>query len=153
MKQALKTTSALQAAIQVTRLQEEAAAREFRALQLTATRYQERLEQLLNFQREYAEQFEAAGRNGIPARRLRDFSAFLASLDRSVNHLRQQLENALEQCQGKRQNWLRSRTKRMALEKVVDRHDREENDRKERREQAENEELYRRRPDNPASRK
>ncbi len=131
----------LQPAVQVARRREDAAARELAGLQQRVHDVQARLRQLLDFQAQYLRQFQSDGRAGLSARRLLDYTAFLAHLERNITQLHGHLRRLQSESEGKRRAWMASRAKSQGLETVMDRYRGEAAQAEARREQAEYDEL------------
>lgn len=111
----------LQAAAQVAQSREQAAAKALSESQQRLTEQQNRLQQLLMFRTEYANQFQNEGSTGISARRYQDYSAFLTNMDHGIVQLQQQLAWMEQELQRKRLAWLQNRAKTMALDEVIER--------------------------------
>lgn len=131
----------LQPAVQVARRREDAAARELAGLQRRVHDAQARLQQLLDFQAEYLRQFQSDGRAGLSARRLLDYTAFLAHLERNITQLHGHLRRLQTESESRRRAWVASRAKSQVLETVMDRYRGDEARAEARREQAEYDEL------------
>ena len=140
----------LQPAAQAARCRQDAAARDLAGLQRRLREGQARLQQLLAFQAEYLQRFQCDGQAGLPARRLLDYTAFLAHLDRNIVQLHGHLRRLRVEFEGKRRVWAASRAKTQALETVMARYRFEEVRAEDRREQAEWDDLTPRRGRGPA---
>ncbi len=126
----------LEPAIQVARSREDEAARTFAEAQHRLVDQEAQLHQLLTFRREYAEQFQNAGRTGLLAHQLHNYTAFLANLDRSITQSRQQSECLQGECQRQHEHWLHKRARTQALQTVIEGYRREQGRIEEHREQA-----------------
>lgn len=111
----------LQAAAQVAQSREQVAVKALGESQQRLTEQQNRLQQLLMFRSEYANQFQNEGSHGISARRYQDYSAFLTNMDQGIVQLQQQLAWMQQELQKKRLAWIQSRSKTKALEEVIER--------------------------------
>ena len=99
---------------------------------------QARLEELRAYRDQYGRDFEASGGDGLGATRVQDYRIFLSRLGEAVR----QQEAVIAQCCARheqtRRQWMESRGKSRAVDKLVDRYCLEENkqlDRKEQKEQ------------------
>lgn len=130
----------LQAAAQVAQSREQAAAKALGESQQRLTEQQNRLQQLLMFRSEYANQFQNEGSSGISARRYQDYSAFLTNMDHGIVQLQQQLAWMQQELQRKRLTWFQSRAKTRALDEVIERDRKTQLWEEDRREQRDNDE-------------
>lgn len=99
-----------------------------------------RLHELISYRQEYSRRYSESCGGGIGAMRLNEYRIFLARLDQAIRQQQTQVEQARRDCDQKRQQWLASRTRAKALDKVMDRYRREELEDAERREQKEQDE-------------
>ena len=130
----------LHAAARVAQLREDEAVKALAESQRRLIEQQNRLQQLLLFRGEYANQFQSEGSGGISARRFQDYAAFLNNLDQGITQSQQQLEQLQRELQRKRQDWVQTHAKTKALEEVME-HDRQaESQREHRREQRDSDE-------------
>lgn len=113
---------ALQPAVQVARSREDTVARELAGFRHRLTEYQTRLAHLLGLRSDYAEQFQTLGSDGIGARQLQDYMAFLSNLDRNIMHLQRHIQQLQEQYERQYRTWVRNRAKTQALEGVIQRY-------------------------------
>jgi flagellar FliJ protein len=111
----------LQPALEVARSKEDTAARALAEFQRRLGEQQTRLQQLLDFRREYGAQFQTAGQDGISVRRFQDYAIFMAKLDRTILQCKQDLERLQREFQHKHYTWTMSHAKTQALEEVVKR--------------------------------
>jgi len=130
----------LQPAVQLAQRREDSAAHALADFQRRLDEQQARLQQLLEFRREYSEQLNTSSRSGISSLRFHDYMVFLAKLDRSIAKSRQNLETLQREFQHKRHLWLMSHAKIQALEGVVKRDHREQERAQNRREQTDSDE-------------
>jgi len=99
-----------------------------------------RLHELISYREEYSRRYSESCGGGIGAMRLNEYRIFLSRLDQAIRQQQVQVEQARRDCDQKRQHWLASRTRAKALDKVMDRYQREELKDAERREQKEQDE-------------
>ena len=135
----------LQPAVQVAHRSEDSAAQALADSQRRLTEQQRRLQQLLEFRREYSDQLQSNGRGGITAPRLQTYMAFLAKLDHSIAQCRQSLESFRKEFQRKRHLWLQSHAKTQALEGLIQRDHQKQEQVENRREQTDSDERNLRR--------
>lgn len=130
----------LEPAARAAQTREDEAARELAQFRRRLQEQQQRLQQLLEFRREYTEQLEAVGKSGVMARQLRGFSDFVANLDRNIAQLQAHLQALHGEFQRKHNQWLRSHARTQALESVIEGYRREQDKAADRREQADQDE-------------
>jgi flagellar FliJ protein len=103
-----------------------------------------RLQELVAYRTQYARDFEASSAAGLDSKRIQDYRVFLYRLDEAIR----QQEAFTAQCEAQheqtRQHWVASRSHSQAIDKVVQRYAREEDDRQQRREQREQDERSQR---------
>jgi len=100
-----------------------------------------RVGQLQQFRSEYIERFYSDGRNGLSARRVQDYHAFIAGLDANIEQARKHVEILTLETENLRKRWLASRARAQALDGVVEQYRDEVRRQEGRREQAENDEF------------
>lgn len=130
----------LQPAVQVAQSKEDSAAKTLTEFQRRLAEHQARLQQLVEFRSDYAAQLECTGQNGISARRLQDYIAFLAKLDQSIVQSQQNVQRLQKEFQRRRNLWLMSHARTQALEGVIEKEQQQQERAQERREQIENDE-------------
>lgn len=101
---------------------------------------QARLDELLRYRQEYAQRLQQDGAAGISARKLRDYQAFLANLDRGIQEQRKVVAQAAGMLEEKKQQWSSKRTRTKALDNAVARFKDDERQSHARREQKESDE-------------
>lgn len=111
----------LKAAAQVAQSREQEAVKALAEFQQRLAEQQNRLQQLLLFRGEYANQFQHEGSSGISARRFQDYAAFLNNLDQGIVQSRQQLAWLRQELQSKQRAWVQTHAKTKALEEVIER--------------------------------
>lgn len=99
-----------------------------------------KLDQLIAYRDEYAHTFEARGGNGVHARELQNFHAFLGRLNAAIEQQQKAVAEAEQACEARRRQWLQRRSRSEALGKVMARYQREEARDRDRREQADSDE-------------
>jgi flagellar FliJ protein len=105
-----------------------------------------KLEELREYRDQYARQFEDSGGAGLGAIRMRDYRIFLGRL----NEVIRQQEAVVAQCDARhaqtREQWIATRSRSQAIDKVVDRFVRQERQQQDKQEQREQDERSQRRP-------
>lgn len=130
----------LQPAVQVAQSREDAAARALGEMHRRFTEQQAYMEQLLSFRTEYSQQLQTAGHEGITAQKFHAYMAFLTKLDRSIVQCQHDLQRTEKEFQRKRNQWLTSHAKTLALEKMIQSDHRRQVLAEDRREQADTDE-------------
>lgn len=119
---------------------ERSAARELgefrRALAAAEAKYTE----LVSYREEYSRQLQQSGGGGIDAQQMRDYRVFLARLNEAIGHQQASVDQHRREYEKRRRLWSDARVRSKALDKVVERYQKEENTTAERREQAESDE-------------
>ncbi len=119
---------------------EQDAARVFGESQEKLKSEADKLEQLRHYRREYMERFHSAAREGIQARRVLEYQAFIAKLDEAIGEQEQVLGYAREGNERAKSQWMEKQSRSKALGKVVEHHqvrERKAMDKREQREQDE----------------
>lgn len=113
---------------------------------------QTKLAELRAYRDQYARDFEASGGGGLGATRVQDYRIFLGRLSEAVH----QQEAIIAQCcvshEKTRQQWMESRGRSRAVDKLVDRYFLEENKQLDRKEQKEQDDRAQRSPPDPLHR-
>lgn len=136
----------LQAAARVAQSREDEAVKLLAESQQRLVEQQNRLQQLLLFRGEYANQFQAESGNGISARRFQDYAVFLNNLDHGIAQSQRELERLQQELQRKRGDWVQTHAKTRALEEVIDRDRQVQLRREDQREQRDSDERNLRSP-------
>ena len=116
---------------------EKEAARLLGEHQRLLDQYETRLGELLSYRKEYRQQFQQAGKEGIMASKMHDYQSFLQRLDIVITQQRQIIEQAILGYEQQKKNWQARRSRTQALDKTVERFkklEQRENDRKEQKE-------------------
>ena len=130
----------MQPVVEVAASKEQAAARKLGECQHEIDTRNARLTELLAYQAEYAQRFEASGGTGLDMARLQDYRVFLARLNDAIRQQRQLVEMARSDYEKMKGLWLGARQQAQAIDKVVDRFKLDEVRAQGRREQAETDE-------------
>jgi flagellar FliJ protein len=105
---------------------------------------QAKLEELLAYRDQYTRAFEASGGAGLDANRLQDYRVFLQRLGEAIRQQQALIAQCCAQHEQTRQQWIATRSHSQAIDKVVDRYVREEQNQQQRREQREQDERAQR---------
>jgi flagellar FliJ protein len=130
----------MQPVVKVAASKEQDAARQLGECQREVDARQARLAELLAYQAEYAQRFEASGGDGLDMARMQDYRVFLARLNDAITQQRRLVQVALNDYAKKKNHWLSTRQQAQAIDKVVDRFKRDEVRAEGRRDQAETDE-------------
>lgn len=82
----------------------------------------EKLQQLIDYKKEYEDKFHSRASQGITGRQLIEYHRFLAQLDDAIAQQRKAVDHANGQVTQQTQNWKQRYTKSMAISNVVERH-------------------------------
>jgi flagellar FliJ protein len=99
--------------------------------------HEKRLNELYEYRDEYSKRMQAAGRQGIDPSKLNDYNTFIRKLDDAIAFQKKEIETSKRIYEAKKSEWMALRTRSQALDKVVDKYKKEEQQVKDRREQKE----------------
>lgn len=120
---------------------EKDAARAMGECQQRLQQLQQQLGELERYREEYRHHYHENGRNGFSAQRLQQLQQFLSKIDQAIAQQHQAIGHASNECEQKRQQWFRARSRSQALGKVAERYQDVERQEQNRREQKENDEY------------
>lgn len=126
--------------VKVAEGREQAAARVMGEAQRRLSEQEQKLEELISYRAQYTEQFQISGGAGLGAARLQDYRVFLSRLNQAIEQQHQRIEHCQQDCERQRSHWMATRTRSQALDKVVERYQREERRADDRREQRDSDE-------------
>lgn len=131
--------------VKIAESHEKEAARLLGAQQHLLDQHETRLGELLSWRKEYRDQFQQAGKEGIKASKMHDYQSFLHRLDFTITQQRQMIEQAILGYEQQKQNWQGKRSRTQALDKTVERFKKQEQHEADRKEQKELDEHAQRR--------
>lgn len=99
------------------------------------------LEDLESYRAEYREMLIKQGEVGFSAAKMQQYHHFLLKLDEVIEHQQQQIVLSKKVCEQRRDEWLQSRTRTNALDKVTQRYQESEAEDERRREQKDSDEI------------
>jgi flagellar protein FliJ len=120
------------------------AARQMGERQRQLDEHVNRLDELNSYRSEYTRRFEA-GSDAMTGMNVRDYRLFLSRLNQAIEEQARRVEHARNELEQSRGQWTASRVHSDAINKVVDRFEKDERRQAERREQARNDEFGQRR--------
>jgi len=103
-----------------------------------------KLQELRAYRDQYTEAFRTSSGQGLDANRLQDFRVFLARLNEAIHQQEAIIAQCVCQHELTRQQWVEKRSHHQAIDKVIDRYQREEQRLRDRREQQEQDERAQR---------
>lgn len=112
----------LQPVARIADRRQQDAATALRRSRETLRRYQDKLHEMQTYREDYLRRFQEQGAGGIRAEAIREFQAFLAKLDTTIEQLRGLVLSAQQNCEHHRQQWLHKRARSRALGGVIDRY-------------------------------
>lgn len=128
----------LQPVAEVTRHRERDAAKRLGRSQQSLNEQQERLQELKGFREQYQHRYqEALVGNRLAAASIQEYQAFLQRLDQAIQQQQQMVTAGARDYETCRRQWLESRCRAGAIDKVVERHRTQERQQRERNEQFE----------------
>ena len=109
-----------------------------------------RLQELIAYRDEYAQQFHQTGQGGLDGRQLQSYQSFLNQLDIAIEQQKQQILNAQQNCDEHRLEWRQKHTHSEVLDSAVRRIKVQEQHNEQKQEQRNNDEqaMRRRTPSN-----
>ncbi len=123
---------------------EQHAARSLKESRDILARYESQLQDLQAYRQEYVDGFHQAGTDGMGVGRMKDYLVFLGKLDEAIRQLQTMVSSSSDRCERDKSQWLATRAKFKALDKVISRYRREEERNEVRREQRETDERSQR---------
>ncbi|MDH5436797.1 MAG: flagellar export protein FliJ [Gammaproteobacteria bacterium] len=130
--------------VKIAESHEKEAARLLGAQQRLLDQYETRLGELLTYRKEYREQFQQSGKEGIKASKMHDYQSFLQRLEIAIGQQRQVIEQTIAGYEQHKKNWQNKRGRTQALDKTVERFKKQERYEEDRKEQKELDELSQR---------
>ena len=119
---------------------ERTAAKELGEYRRTLAVAEAKFTELMTYREEYSKQLQQSGGSGIDAQQMRDYRIFLTRLNEAIVHQQASVDQHRREYEQKRRRWSEARVRSKALDKVVERYQKEEVSIVERREQAESDE-------------
>lgn len=119
---------------------ERTAAKELGEYRRTLAAAETKYNELVTYREEYNKQLQQSGGSGIDAQQMRDYRIFLSRLNEAIVHQQTRVDQHRREYEKKRRLWSEARVRSKALDKVVERYQKEEVSIVERREQAESDE-------------
>ena len=105
-----------------------------------------KLTQLRQYHIEYLQRFEDAAKRGLSSAQLQEYRAFLDKLDDAIRQQEGVVQAHKHEHDSKKDNWRQSHNRTQALNKVVDRYQRQELQSADRQEQKESDDRSQRTP-------
>jgi flagellar FliJ protein len=119
---------------------ERDAARSFGDAQKQLQSESDKLEQLRQYHRDYLDRFHQAASQGIQAKRMLEYRAFISKLEEAIGEQEKVLGFARASNNAARHDWQEKQSRSKAIGKVVDHHQHRERKHFDKREQAEQDE-------------
>ena len=119
---------------------EQDAVQLFVQAQQELTTMEQQLQQLLEYREEYRQKLTVEQGRSMNIQRVRDFQLFISNLDQTITQAHINIESCKQVCEGKKQAWLKCRSRSQALNSVVEKYQQDERKQLERAEQKEQDE-------------
>lgn len=119
---------------------ERNAAKVFGKSQQDLKDHEDRLQELIKYRDEYNAKFIETGSNGLEAQKVHAYRIFLNRLNDAIDHQRNIVQQATGELLKEKENWMHTRSRAKALEKVVERYQDQEEKELQRQEQKESDE-------------
>ncbi len=120
---------------------EQNAARSMGVARRNLEQEEAKLLQLKSYHQEYLARFQTLAAEGMSAAQLQEYRAFLAKLDEAIQQQEQIVAASTVNHNSQKDNWKQKHSRTQALNKVVSRYQRKEQQSAERQEQKENDDL------------
>ena len=137
----MKKSQRLQNIANVAEHKEEESGRQLAQSRHHSDQQHQQLQQLCRYRDEYNRQFQELGAEGMNARQLADFRAFLGKLNDAIKQQEQTAENAQATLNNSHRMWLEAHQRVKALNKAVEKRRADEWYEENRREQIESDEF------------
>ncbi len=128
---------------------EDEAAQQLGLAQTTLSDQERRLQDLISYRDEYAQQFHLNGQSGLDGRQLQAYQSFLHQLNNAIEQQKLQITQAAEQRDARRDDWRQRHQHTEMLESAVKRIKKQEAKVERRQEQRNTDEHIVRRPKPP----
>ena len=100
---------------------EDQAAQQLGQSKKVLTEREMRLQELVAYREEYAQQFHLTGQGGLDGRQLQSYQSFLNQLDIAIEQQKQQIIQAQQNCEERRVDWREKHTHSEVLNSAVKR--------------------------------
>jgi len=100
---------------------EDQAAQQLGKSRKALTEQEMRLQELVAYREEYAQQFHLTGQGGLDGRQLQSYQSFLSQLDIAIEQQKQQIIQAQQNCEDHRHDWQKKHTHSEVLDSAVKR--------------------------------
>ena len=101
--------------------QERKAAAELGSAQLQLQQLEQQQQTLSQYQRHYSQEFQNRGQQGLSAHQFGHFQGFIDKLELSQQQQQQGLQQARQQLEQSRSAWMAIRTRKQAIDKLMER--------------------------------
>ncbi len=139
------TSKRLQPVQRVAKSREQTAARELGDSRRRSQEQEQRLDELRRYHREYLKRFHDAAKTGMSATQLQEYRAFLAKLEMAIQEQEKVVKLGHTECSERKEEWQQKHVRTQVLDKVVERHRKEERKAVDTREQKESDDRNQRR--------
>ncbi len=102
---------------------------------------EKKLQELLEYRDDYTRKFSENNDTSIDARVMQDYRLFLSRLNEAIEMQRALVNQGKEACDLQTENWMGQRSRANALDKVVERYQKADEDKKQKQEQREQDEY------------
>ncbi len=101
--------------------QERKAAAELNAARLQLQQFEQQQQTLSQYQRHYAQEFNNRGQQGLSAHQFGHFQGFIDKLEQTRQQQQQGLQQARHRLEQSRSAWMAVRTRKQAIDKLLER--------------------------------
>ncbi len=101
--------------------QERKAAAELNAARLQLQQFEQQQQTLSQYQRHYAQEFNNRGQQGLSAHQFGHFQGFIDKLEQTRQQQQQGLQQARQRLEQSRSAWMAVRTRKQAIDKLLER--------------------------------
>lgn len=131
----VKRTKRMQFLAEVAKNTENKAARKMAVKHQQLAQQRERLQELISYRQEYTTKFQQHGSSGLDVRRLNEYRTFLEKLNLAIEQQHQRINQITGECHVTQEQWMTTRIHSKAVDKVVDRFQRQDQKEEDSREQ------------------
>ncbi|MCB1661232.1 MAG: flagellar export protein FliJ [Pseudomonadales bacterium] len=122
----MKKSERLTPVLKLEEMKEQQAVKRYADARVQCEQEKQKLQQLIEYSKEYQEMIEEKGRVGIAADRLQSYHRFINKLNQAITQQQQQLLLVQQEAEQQEQYWLRQRGATINMDNLVSRYARDE---------------------------
>jgi flagellar FliJ protein len=137
----MKKSERMKPVARVTETREKEAARALGDTNRELQQHEQRLSELQNYRDEYLRYCQEKGSDGISAAKFQELQRFLVNLNKAVEQQRQLVDFTQQTLAMKKNSWQNAHSRTRAMDTVIDRYRKQEQQSEQKREQREQDEI------------